>query len=155
MRKKVTPLNEDESAKKIKDITISALNEMDGATLYNASHKANEPTVQEYWLKEYKGQTFKFYGEDGMGLITHILFTFDKVTKLDKNKTILIGTVIFNDTQISGDGIIVNFEKGEVRYHERGNRYSYSLETDNRTAPLWNGLLEQLKMALDNRKSSK
>ena len=93
-----------------------------------------------------------FYGQDRMGLVASVLFTFDEVTKLDINKTILVGTVTFNQTQISGDGIIVNFANGTIKYHERGSRYAYNLEVDNRTAPLWNKLMAQLQMALDNRK---
>lgn len=80
-----------------------------------------------------------------------MLFTFEKVTKLDLNKTILVGTVTFNLTQISGDGIIIDFVKKRVLYHEKGNRYAYKLEIDNRTAQLWNGLLAQLKQSLENR----
>ena len=110
-----------------------------------------EKAVQYHWLKDFIGQTFMFYGQDRMGLVASVLFTFDKVTKLDVNKTILVGTVTFNQTQISGDGIIVNFANGTIKYHERGSRYAYNLEVDNRTAPLWNGLMAQLQMALNNR----
>jgi len=60
--------------------------------------------------------------------------------------------VTFNLTQISGDGIIIDFVKNRVLYHEKGNRYAYKLEIDNRTAQLWNGLLVQLKKSLENRK---
>lgn len=80
-----------------------------------------------------------------------VLFTFDKIKKLDLNKTILIGTVTFNQTQIPGDGIVIDFIKNRVQYHEKGNRYAYNLEIDNRTAQLWYGLLAQLKQALENR----
>lgn len=111
-----------------------------------------EPSVQQHWLNEFIGKTFKFYGEDRMGLIADVLFTFDRVKKLDKEKSILVGTVIFNDTQINGDGIVVNFAKEKVLYHERGNRYAYVLEIDNRSKSLWDKLLSQLKMAIDARK---
>lgn len=110
-----------------------------------------EKAVQRHWLKDFIGQTFMFYGQDRMGLVAHVLFTFDEVAKLDVNKTILVGTVTFNQTQISGDGIVVNFENGTIKYHERGSRYAYNLEVDNRTSPLWNRLMEQLQMALSHR----
>ena len=111
-----------------------------------------QKSTQQHWLKDFIGKTFMFYGQDRMGLVASVLFTFDEVTKLDINKTILVGTVTFNQTQISGDGIIVNFANGTIKYHERGSRYAYNLEVDNRTAPLWNKLMAQLQMALDNRK---
>ena len=111
-----------------------------------------EPKAQQHWLKDFKGKTFKFYGEDRLGLVADILFTFDEVTKLDLKKTILIGTVTFNQTQINGDGIIVNFKNGTIKYHERGSRYAYNLEIDNRTSQLWDDLMTQLQMALNNRK---
>lgn len=111
-----------------------------------------QPTVQQHWLKDYIGKTYKFFAEDRMGLVAHLLFTFEKVIKLDTKKTILVGDVMFNDKQIIGDGITIDFSKNRVQYHERGSRYAYNLEIDNRVAPLWNDLLEQLQMALDNRK---
>ena len=107
--------------------------------------------VQEHWLKDFIGKTFKFFAEDRMGLVAHLLFTFEKVTKLDENKTILVGNVVFNDKQINGDGITIDFSKNRVQYHERGSRYAYNLEIDNRTSSLWEKLLEQLQMALNNR----
>ena len=110
-----------------------------------------EKEVQPYWLQDYVGKTFKFYGEDRLGLISDVLFTLERVTKLELNKTILIGTVTFNQTQIVGDGIIIDFKKNRVQYHERGNRYAYNLEIDNRCKPLWDSLLNQLKMALNAR----
>lgn len=102
--------------------------------------------------RDYVGKTFKFFGEDRMGLVAHLLFTLEKVTKLDVNKTILVGTIVLNNKQINGDGIIIDFAKNRVRYHERGSRHSYKLEIDQRVAPMWNSLMDQLKIAL-NRKS--
>ena len=116
-----------------------------------AKARRMEKEVQPHWLQDYVGKIFKFYGEDRLGLVADVLFTFDKIKKLDLNKTILIGTVTFNQTQIPGDGIVVDFTKNRVQYHEKGNRYAYNLEIDNRTAQLWNGLLAQLKQALENR----
>ena len=107
-----------------------------------------QPEVQQHWLKDYIGKTFKFFANDRLNLVAHVLFTLDKVTKLDWKKTILVGTVTYNQTQISGDGIIIDFTKNRVQYHERGSRYAYNLEIDNRVKPLWDKLLEQLRMAL-------
>lgn len=111
-----------------------------------------QPAVQQYWLKDYIGKTFKFFAQDRLGLVAHVLFTFDKVTKLDVKKTILVGTVTYNATQISGDGITIDLSNNKVYYHERGSRYKYNLVADNRTAPIWNKLLEQLRMTLDKSK---
>ena len=109
------------------------------------------PRVEDHWLRDFKGVTFKFFGEDRIGIVFHILFTFEKLTKLSQDKTILVGTVSYNNQSISGDRIIINFDKGTVKYHERGSRYRYSLEIDNRMKPQWDALLEQLKMALNAR----
>lgn len=106
------------------------------------------PRVDEHWLHQFKGITFKFFGIDGIGLVAHILFTFEKLTHLSSDKTILVGTVTYNNQSINGDGIVINFNKGTVKYKERGNRYQYSLEIDNRTKLKWDALLEQIQMAL-------
>ena len=91
--------------------------------------------------------------EDLLGIPADLLFTFERVKKLDLRKTILVGTVVFNETQIAGDGIIIDFTKDKVQYHEKGNRYAYNLEIDIRTKGLWDRLLVQLKKALKNRKT--
>ena len=44
-----------------------------------------------------------------MVLPAHVLFTFEKVTKLEPNKTVLVGDVTFDRNQINGDGIIIDF----------------------------------------------
>lgn len=53
-----------------------------------------------------------------MVLPAHVLFIFEKVTKLEPNKTVLVGDVTFDRNQINGDGIIIDFIKGRVKYHE-------------------------------------
>jgi hypothetical protein len=110
------------------------------------------PRVENHWLQPFKGFTFKFFGKDRIGIVANILFTFDKLTKLSSDRTILTGTVSYNNQSISGDGIIINFDKNTVKYHERGSRYQYSLEIDRRTKPQWDTLLQQLQMALNARK---
>lgn len=110
-----------------------------------------EAKVQSHWLRNYIGKTFKFFGRSQMGLPSHVLFTFNKITKLEPNKTILIGDVIFNKTKISGDGIILDFVKETVKYHERGSRYTYNLEIDNRYKPLWDNFTNELKQAINAR----
>jgi hypothetical protein len=39
-----------------------------------------EQNEQAHWLKDYVGQTFKFFGRSQMGLLAHVLFTFEKMT---------------------------------------------------------------------------
>lgn len=107
--------------------------------------------VQKHWLKDYVGQTLKFYSEDRLGLVVDVLFTFKKIKSIDIKNTILTGTIIFNDTQIVEDCIAVDFINNKIQYHERGSRYLYYLEIDNRCKELWNNLLEQLKMVLDKK----
>ena len=110
-----------------------------------------EQNAQAHWLKDYVGQTFKFFGRSQMGLPAHVLFTFGKVTKLEPNKTVLVGSVTFNRNQINGDGLIIDLKRGRVKYHERGNRYAYTLEIDNRYEPLWDKFTNELRTALDTR----
>lgn len=108
-----------------------------------------QPDVQNHWLSKYIGQTLKFFGKDRLNLVANILFKFEKITKIDKTRTILIGDVVYNGNQISGDGIIINFEKNKVMYKERGSRYSYTLEVDIRSKQLWEELLDQIKMTFE------
>lgn len=110
-----------------------------------------ESKVQAHWLKNFIGKKFKFYGEDRLGLVADVILTFKKIKKLDYHKTILIGDIVFNDTQISGDGILINFTTNKIQYKEKGSRYAYNLEIDNRFKTLWDELLNQLKSALDSR----
>ena len=110
-----------------------------------------EPNVQSHWLSNYIGQTFKFFGRSQMGLPAHVLFTFERITKLEPNKTVLVGSVTFNRNQINGDGIVIDFVKGRVKYHERGNRYAYNLEIDNRYKQMWDAFTNELRAALDAR----
>lgn len=110
-----------------------------------------ESKAQSHWLKDYIGKTFKFFGRGQMGLPAHILFTFNKITKFEPNKTILVGTVTFNNNQINGDGIIIDFVKNTIKYHERGSRYAYNLEIDNRYKPLWDEFITRLEDALNSR----
>lgn len=111
------------------------------------AQKMQEP-VQQHWLSKYIGKTFKFYGEDRLGLTANILLKFQKITNLSDDKTILVGDITYNDKSISNDGIIVVFNKDNtcsVKYHDRKSKYKYNLEIDNRFKPLWDELLEQIK----------
>ena len=66
MAKKVIQLTEGELARIIKDVTIQALNEMDGATyarIYNATHRAKND-IQSRILQRAKTTTNK-YRKDG------------------------------------------------------------------------------------------
>ena len=96
-------------------------------------------------LEDYAGKTFKFFTSDGLGLVKHVLFTFEKVQKMELDKTVLVGTVTFNRTQISGSRITVDFLGNKVTYRERGTRHLYTLEVDNRSKSLWESLLSQIK----------
>ena len=46
-----------------------------------AKARRMEKEVQPHWLQDYVGKTFKFYGEDRLGLVADVLFTFDKIKK--------------------------------------------------------------------------
>ncbi len=107
------------------------------------------PRVEDNWLQKFKGVTFKFFGKDGIGIFTNILFTFEKLTYLSSDKTILVGSVSYKNQTIIGDNIVINFNKGTVKYKDRGSKYQYSLEIDNRFKSKWDALLEQLQIALN------
>jgi hypothetical protein len=102
-------------------------------------------------LKPFVNQSFKFYGENRLGIIADVIFTMTDMTHLNPDRAILVGTVVFNDTQINGDGIIVDLKNNKVYYHERGNRYKYVLEIDNRTKDLWDKFMSQLHLAISKR----
>ena len=73
------------------------------------------------------------------------------MTHLNKDRAILKGDVVFNNMEISGDGIYIDFKTDKVYYKERGSRYKYILEIDNRTSSLWNQFLNQLKLSIQKR----
>ena len=106
------------------------------------------PEAQSHWLSDYIGQTFKFFGRSPMGLPAHILFSFERATKLESSKTVLVGTVTCNKNQINDDVIIINFKKNSVRYHAIGNRHIYHLEIDNRSKPLWDRFKQDILLEL-------
>ena len=154
MAKKIIRLTESELNQIIKEATAKIMNEMDAATysrIHNASHRAMQDIQNGNYERTINGRDFVDNDEiisraDSMeqnvqaGLPAHVIFTFERITKLEPNKTVLVGSVTFNRNQINGDGIIIDFTKGRVKYHERGNRYAYTLEIDNRYKPLWDKL---------------
>lgn len=62
-----------------------------------------QPDIHEQCLKDYIGKTFKFFAQDRLQLVALLLFSFEKVVKLDMKETILAGTIVFNNQQINGD----------------------------------------------------
>lgn len=173
--RKIIRLTEDELRQSIFEAVVPMLNEEDAAIytrVYNASHRIRkdnrqsvngplvdknnernrsrqtEPNVQVHELDKFIGKDFRFYSENELGLVVIIKFVFSKVKKLAYHNTILTGTVLFEDTQIDGDRIIVDFAKNRVRYRERGSGCFYNLEIDNRFKSLWNELLMQLENAM-------
>ena len=160
MAKKVIRLTNDEFRSMINEAVTKALMMKDGNTALSVSDESTNapgesrkeqvmsPGDEPNFLQDFEGFTFKFFGEDGRGLVVNILFTFDKLTKLSSEKTILTVTVSYNNQSVIGDGITVSFDRGTVIYRERGSRYNYSLEIDRRTKPQWDALLQQLQGAL-------
>lgn len=110
-----------------------------------------EPRAKENFLNPFVNQPFKFYSENRLGIIADVIFTMTDMTHLNSDRAILVGTVVFNDTQINGDGIIVDLKNDKVYYHERGNRYKYVLEIDNRTKDLWDKFMSLLHLAISTR----
>lgn len=183
-KKKVKHITESRLLEIIKDITLNALNEIDGATyarVYNASQRAKadnqngihirtvngrryktndeilsharklEPEAKKSLLKPYIDKPFKFYGENRLGIVCDLIFTMHDMTHLNKDRAILKGDVVFNNMEISGDGIYIDFKTDKVYYKERGSKYKYILEIDNRTSSIWNQFLNQLKLSIQKR----
>ena len=128
-----------------KDVNIQKCVDND---VINSHADSIRPEAQSHWLSGYISQTFKFFGRGPMGLPAHILFSFERITKLESNKTVLVGTVTCNKNQNNGEVIIINFKKNRVLYHARGNRHIYNLEIDNRYKPLWNKFKQELLLEL-------
>ncbi|MBD5239034.1 MAG: hypothetical protein HDS64_04585 [Bacteroidales bacterium] len=137
-----------------KGFDVRQINTTKSTSNYDLIQKAQSmwSKVENHRLNDFQGFTFSFFSKDGIGLVAIILFTFERLTKLSSDKTILTGTITYNNQFISGDRIIINLDKGTVKYHERGSRYNYSLEIDRRTKPQWDALLKQLQKALNARK---
>ena len=73
---------------------------------------------------------------------------WDRVTKINPNKTILCGNVTIRTSQTNGEKLIIDFTKNRVKYHNRQDKCIYDLEIDNRFKPLWNQFLFELKRVL-------
>lgn len=110
-----------------------------------------ELNAKESFLKPYVNHPFKFYAENRRGIVFNVIFTMTDMTHLSPEKAILVGTVIFGDTQINGDGIVVDMKTDKIYYHERGSRYRYYLEIDNRTKDLWEKFISQLHLSISKR----
>lgn len=161
MAKKVIKLTEEESLSMIHS-SVHAIrvinNDNNGSHRFVEGNNGDSTTkatnlqleAQEHWLEDYIGKTFNFFTEDSMNLVAHVLFTLEKLKKLDVKKTVLVGSVVFNNQQIIGDSIIIDFTTNRIKYREMGSRYIYNLEIDNRFKPLWNSLLGLIKIALEN-----
>lgn len=93
---------------------------------------------------------FIFYATDRFGGSRFLTFKISNIKKLMNGIAILSGDVVFDGNQMIGD-ISVDFNKQVVQYRERGTRYKYNLEIDNRTKANWDNLLSELKASLDNR----
>lgn len=137
MVKKVTQLTNEEFMSMIDEAVANASKGMGGRSV-----SKNASTLTKDSFAQFKGITFKFFGVDGIGIVTHILFTFEQIAQLTPDKAILIGTVTFNNQSIKGHKIEINLNKRTAMY--RANHLHYSLEIDNRTKPQWEALLSQL-----------
>ena len=93
----------------------------------------------------FKGCIFKFFGEDGLGIVNNFLFTFDGIYSLSLEHTILTGTISYGNRSILGDKIEVNLRDGTVKYRDMRTRCKYDLDIDRRTKTNWTMLLECLK----------
>ena len=57
---------------------------------------------------------------------------------------------MFDGDVLKGD-ISLDFINNRVFYKEKRTRYTYTLESDNRTKKQWESLLEQLNVLLENK----
>ena len=106
MVKIIRQLTEEELRNLIKVATSRISDEMN-------SNRSLQMNCEEYpadnpngLFDDYYGTTFKFFGWGPMGLPTHVLFTLDRVTKINPNKTILCGNVTIRTSQANGEKLI-------------------------------------------------
>jgi len=118
----------------------------------NSRTEILEPKGQSILLKDFIGQTFKFYGDGPLGIVHDIRFTFEKIIKMDclANKVVMAGTVSCNDCPIKNQKIYVDYNRNSVKYHKRGQLYhTYDLEIDNRYKEQWDLLLNEIRNDID------
>ena len=114
MAGKITKLTSEELHDIIESANKRVLNEMETCSITVAQANNLDTRDQSGWLKKYIGETFKFFSINPMGLVIHVLFTFNGTIKLKPNKTILTGDVILGENRINGGNIILDFAKGTV-----------------------------------------
>lgn len=146
MAKKVTPLTH--------EAFMSFLNEAGQAARTDAADNITCANTDD-WHKSFVGRTFGFFGYNNLGLVIHVLFTFDGIKKMElgKCKSILTGTIVVYDKQISGDSITIDFKKNRIIYRTKEDGYSCTtdLEVDNRYKKIWDKFYEQLKNQLETK----
>ena len=150
MVKKNKQLTEDELHNLIKEATSRLSDEMNSNRCLQMNSVGNQANIPDVFFDKYYGTTFKFFGLGPMGLPTHVLFTLDRVTKIEPNKTILCGNVTIRTNQVNGEKIIIDFTKNRVEYRHRQEKCIYELEIDSRFKPLWDKFIIELKGLLDN-----
>ena len=145
MAGKITKLTSEELHDIIESANKRVLDEMETCSITAAQANNLYTRDRSGCFKKYIGETFKFFSINPMGLIIHVLFTFNGTIKLKPNKTILTGDVILSENRINGGNIILDFAKGTVKYRDRVSRCTYDLEIDNRYKPLWDCFANELK----------
>ena len=115
-----------------------------------ARGKGTEQRANQALISPFVNTTFLFYATTRLGRTTFLTFKVQDIKKLMMGVAILSGEVMYDGDLLIGD-IHIDFNSGRVFYKEKKSRYTYTLESDNRTKKQWDALLEQLKMSLDNR----
>lgn len=177
---KIIKLTESEVIEHIRNVVNEAKNESEGKTSANASNaieRAKELNRQEDFtsldnstghddvitkcndteqkandelLTSFASITFLFYATTRLGRTAFVTFRVNDIKKLMGTVAILSGEVMFDGDVLKGD-ISIDFINNRVFYKEKRTRYTYTLESDNRTKKQWESLLEQLNVLLENK----
>lgn len=142
--KKITKEEMNEMIAKITADYLESIGQKGGCDDVLGKTRTSDGRVKEGQLEDFIGKTFKFFGEDGLRKNVNIIFTLQRITKLNEIKTILEGDIIYNGEKISVDSIVIDSRKDKVVYKEKESGSLYNLEIDIRSKDLWESLSEYI-----------
>lgn len=177
MGRKVKKISEKELSELVHNLNKYNLNEIDGKTysrINNTTIKAQqnrlnggsttngkrdnlsiitkgielEPLAANSLIEPYK-KVYMFHGQNLRKNAAILLFQLDELSKLDAEKTILKGKIVFYNETLSGS-IIVDLNNNLVYYNYKGRKPKYMLVIDPECEYLWNKLLNELKISVNN-----
>ena len=177
MKQKIT-LTEQELTAIVKHSICEALNEIDGATyarIHNSTMAAQQrqldgtpstnprrtnvdtiikgisldPKAADSLISPYKTD-YLFHCQNLRGAAALTVFELEQLYLLNEDKAILKGKITFNNERLYGS-IVIDMRTRRTYYNYKGQRPEYTLQIDPSKKQIWDGLVNQLDLAISNR----